>query len=192
MISFTYTLPAWSLSRKVPVSRPQPSTPAKPYLLYVGAIEPRKNLPLLVAAWSELRRTHDVDLVLVGHLHPDAPPIPPDLLRGELPDSDLPALYSNALAVCYPSSYEGFGLPVLEAMACGATVITSNDPAIVEVSGDAAIHLDPDPRQWLEALAAVAGGLSLRNQALRRAALYTWERTAQLTYEVYCEAIRRF
>ena len=78
-------------------------------------------------------------------------------MLGEVPDSDLPALYSGALACVYPSLYEGFGLPVLEAMQCGALVITSRDPAILEVSGDAAVHVDAeDTAALVEAMRAVA------------------------------------
>src|SRR6202035_6199001 len=82
-------------------------------------------------------------------------PAPEPGLRdmGAVPEQDLPALYSGALACVYPSLYEGFGLPVLEAMQCGALVITSRDPAILEVSGDAAVHVDAsDVRALAEAM----------------------------------------
>jgi glycosyltransferase involved in cell wall biosynthesis len=114
-----------------------------------------------------------------------------------MPDKDLPALYSQALAFVYPSLYEGFGLPVLEAMQCGAYVMTSTDPAIIEVIGDAGSRLDPrDVRAWTEAMMQCASGgdrlARRRENSLARASQFSWERTAQSTREVYLEAKRRF
>ena len=111
---------------------------------------------------------------------------------GEVPDSDLPGLYSGALACVYPSLYEGFGLPVLEAMQCGALVITSRDPAILEVSGDAALHVDAEDTaalaEAMRAVAANSGGFDeVRQRALARAAQFSWQKTARLTREVYDE-----
>lgn len=178
----------------------RPTAPARrdPYFLFVGTLEPRKNLPLLVEAWRQLRKRHAVDLVVAGRARYDAPPIRPEpglCVLGEVPDSALPGLYSGAAAFCYPSLYEGFGLPVLEAMACGACVLTSKDPALEEVAGGAAVHLDPDPSQWIEAMRCVLElpGFAARMQerALRRAAEFNWETTARLTRDVYVEAIRR-
>jgi len=174
--------------------------PEKPYLLYVGALEPRKNLVTLLEAWRHLRRRFSVDLVLAGRRREDFPPLEPEQgLRwlGEVPDEQLPPLYSGALACVYPSCYEGFGLPVLEAMQCGAAVIASRDPAISEVAGEAAVLLDPfDCRAWIEALTAALERpdwtAQWRQRALRRAAQFSWERTAQLTREVYQEAWRRY
>ncbi len=182
-----------------------PSKPyfPKPYFLFVGTLEPRKNIGRLIDAWREVRRSHDVDLVLAGRLRSGFPaPAPEPGLRvlGAVPEAELPVLYSGALACVYPSLYEGFGLPVLEAMQCGAVVITSQDPAIMEVTGAnavhaAALHVDAiDTRALAEALAAVAGApgnfASLRERALARAAEFSWRRTARLTREVY-EAARR-
>ena len=118
-------------------------------------------------------------------------------MLGEVADSDLPALYSGALACVYPSLYEGFGLPVLEAMQCGALVITSRDPAIVEVSGDAAMHVDAeDTAALVEAMRAVvtnSDGLDdFRQRALARAKQFSWQKTARLTEEVYDAAARAF
>jgi glycosyltransferase involved in cell wall biosynthesis len=173
--------------------RPARPAPCAPYILFVGTVEPRKNLPFLLEVWRELRRRKPADLVIAGRTRPGAAALEPEpglRLLGEVPDEELPGLYSGAEAVCYPSLYEGFGLPVLEAMACGAAVITSTDPSIVEVSGDGALHLDArDPKAWLEALLSPP---DLRDRALRRASGFTWERTARLTREVYAEAIRRF
>ena len=128
----------------------------RPYLLYVGTLEPRKNLGFLLDVWREVRRKHPVDLVLAGRRRADFPKLaaePGLRVEGFVPDEELPKLYSGALACLYPSCYEGFGLPVLEAMQCGAVVIASRDPAIAEVAGDAAILLEvSDRRAWVETL----------------------------------------
>ncbi len=113
-------------------STPEQSTPdAPPYLLYVGTLEPRKNIALLLDLWRELRRDHPIDLILAGRRRTDFPEIPPEPglhQPGFTPEDELPGLYSGATACLYPSYYEGFGLPVLEAMQCGAVVIASTDP----------------------------------------------------------------
>jgi glycosyltransferase involved in cell wall biosynthesis len=179
-----------------PVPQPIAAAPETPYFLFVGTLEPRKNLPLLVEAWREVRRSHRVDLVLAGRPRADAPPLssePGLVLAGEVPDAELPKLYSGALAFVYPSHYEGFGLPVLEAMQCGACVIASK--AVAEAAGDAALYAD-SAAELACAMAAVIERPELaaeyRAKALVRAAGFSWERTAQLTYEVYLEARRRF
>lgn len=174
--------------------RPVESTPAaRPYFLFAGTLEPRKNIARLIEAWREVRKTQDVDLVLAGRVREDftAPAEEPGLRTlGAVPEADLPGLYSGAVACVYPSLYEGFGLPVLEAMQCGATVITSRDPAIMEVAGDAAILVDAtDVRALAEAMRARP---VLREKALRQAALFSWTTTAQRTREVYDIARRIF
>lgn len=171
-----------------------------PFFLYVGTLEPRKNVPLLIEVWREVRKKIPVDLVIAGRTRADFPEIAaePGLeLLGSVPDSDLPALYSGAVACVYPSHYEGFGLPVLEAMQCGAPVITSRDPAISEVVADAAARVDAnDRRAWVDAMMSAFTDsewrAGLREQALRRAAQFSWANTAKRTREVYEEAIRRF
>jgi glycosyltransferase involved in cell wall biosynthesis len=174
--------------------------PSVRYFLFVGTLEPRKNLRFLIRAWQPVYLSHGVELWLAGRRRQDEP-VPPDLpgLRwlGEVPDERLPGLYSNALAFVYPSLYEGFGLPVLEAMQCGACVIVSNDPSLGEVAGDAAVRLDPqDLRAWTQAMAACAEGShrieDFRRRSTQRARLFSWSRTARLTREVYEEAQRRF
>jgi glycosyltransferase involved in cell wall biosynthesis len=169
---------------------------AVPYFLFVGTLEPRKNIPMLLAAWREVRKRHPVDLVLVGRRRADFSPLAPEpglCLLGELPDSALPALYSGALAFVYPSAYEGFGLPVLEAMQCGASVIASR--AVSEAGGDAAVYATGE-RELVEAMSAAASSpewvAGRRVRSLARAALFSWEAAARATYQVYAEARRRF
>jgi glycosyltransferase involved in cell wall biosynthesis len=169
----------------------------RPYFLYVGTIEPRKNVPALVSAWREVRQRHDVDLVIAGRRREDGPEIAPEpglRLLGEMPDQDLPRLYSGAVACVYPTLYEGFGLPVLEAMQCGTPVITSEDPAVMEVSAGAALHVPPERlTEAMELLmAAPAERQRRRAMSLRRAADFSWSATARQTRDVYYEAIRRF
>ena len=169
-----------------------------PYFLFVGTLEPRKNVEGLVAAWREVRRHHAVDLVLAGRRREDfAPPAEEPGLRvlGEVPDEDLPALYAGAAALVYPSRYEGFGLPVVEAMQCGTCAIVSRDPALVEVAGGAAVAVEGE-RELAEAMTAVltdpVRAAGWREQAVRRGREFSWERTARLTREVYDEARDRF
>ena len=168
-----------------------------PFLLFVGTLEPRKNIPLLIDAWREVRKTHNLDLVIAGRARSDFPPIAPEpglCVLGAVPEASLPALYSAALAVVYPSLYEGFGLPVLEAMQCGAIVVTSRDPAIMEVAGDGAESVDATSlAATLLAIAAHPEHFApLRERALKRARQFSWRRTAEMTQDVYCEARRLF
>ena len=177
-----------------------PQQRERPYFLFVGTLEPRKNIARLLEAWSEVRQEFDVDLVLMGRIRSGfaAPDPAPGLhVHGVVPDEDLAGWYSGALACVYPSLYEGFGLPVLEAMQCGAVVITSRDPAIMEVAAGSAIHVDAEDR------AAVAGAMSavareagkfadLKKRALARSRDFTWQRTARLTREIYDDARRVF
>lgn len=174
--------------------------PATPYFLFVGTLEPRKNIPGLIDAWRQVRQTHNIDLVIAGRARADFAPIAPEpglRLLGAVPDEDLPELYSAARAVVYPSFYEGFGLPVLEAMQCGAIVVTSRDPAIMEVAGDAAILIDArDTRELANTLALIAESphnfAPFRERAIRRARQFSWRSTAELTQDVYEEARRVF
>jgi len=179
-----------------PWFRPVGVPAADPYFLFVGTLEPRKNIERLIDAWHEVRRAHPIDLVLVGRRREDfALPDPETGLRvaGELPDAALPALYSGALAFVYPSAYEGFGLPVLEAMQCGACVIASR--AVAEAGGDAAVYADTVEELAEAMLAAISRPelvTEFRARSLARAKLFSWERTARATYDVYMEARRRF
>ena len=155
--------------------RPPADTPpaGKPYFLYVGDDIPRKN----VAVIREAARVLGVELREA---------------RGQVPEAELPALYAGAAAVLYPSHYEGFGLPVLEAMQCGAAVITSRDAALRETAGDGAIAVDDGG--WVEAMRALMEQPERRREwqerAIRRAATFSWARTARATYDIYIAAFR--
>ena len=176
------------------------SRDSEPYFLFVGTIEPRKNVPALVDAWRIVRTRHAVNLVIAGRRRSDAPHLtcePGLIFAGEVPDDRLAELYSGAIACVYPSLYEGFGLPTLEAMQCGCPVITSTDSALVEVAGGAAIHVDATNIHTLatamESLLTNADERTRRrDMGLARAAQFSWQRTAAMTREVYAAAIRRF
>jgi glycosyltransferase involved in cell wall biosynthesis len=176
--------------------RPVEGASATPYFLFVGTLEPRKNLPVLLEAWRAVRHEHAIDLVLAGRRRADAPEIaeePGLRLAGEVPDEELAALYSGALAFVYPSLYEGFGLPVLEAMQCGACVIASR--AVAEAGGNAPLYAD-GAEDLVAAMRSVARDAQVaaagRERSLARACEFSWRRTARLTREVYVEARRRF
>jgi glycosyltransferase involved in cell wall biosynthesis len=171
----------------------------RPYFFYAGTLEPRKNIPVVIEAWRELRKTLAVDLLLAGRRREDGPVVPdePGLeWLGAVEDEALPPLYSGAVGVLYPSLYEGFGLPPLEAMSCGAPVLASSDAAITEVTGGAAELLDArEPRQWTEAMRALMENGDMREKmkarSLARAAAFSWQSTAAGMHAVYEEAVRR-
>ena len=170
--------------------------PAPAYFLFVSTLEPRKNVPALVDAWRHVRRRHSIDLVIVGRRRADFAPLaeePGLRLLGEVPDAELPALYSGALAFVFPSFYEGFGLPVLEAMQSGAPVIASH--AVSEWAGDAAIYAGTSEelaQAMHHAIERPEWLAEFRARSLDRAQLFSWDRTARLTHEVYQEARKRF
>ncbi len=180
-----------------PVFYREDTPPQKPFILYVGARIPRKNLAVLIEAWRKVRRRHAVELVLAGPGRATAAGEPGMVFTGEVSDAELRRLYSAAAVFAYPSTYEGFGLPVLEAMQCGAPVVASRVPAIQEIAGEAALLADPaDAGAWAEALTAVLGNpqrrRSMAEAALEHARQFTWARTARETMAVYEEAMRRF
>jgi glycosyltransferase involved in cell wall biosynthesis len=166
------------------------------YLLFVGTIEPRKNLARLIEAHAMLG-DRIPDLVVVGAagwgetIEVPAASRARVHMTGFVSADDLAALYSGAVALCYPSIREGFGLPILEAMAQGTPVVTSANGATEEVAGGAAVLVDPMD------VASIADGILrvieqrdvLSARARDRAAQLSWKRTAQLTREVYAEAI---
>jgi len=179
---------------------------SQPYLLFVGERRPHKNLVHLIEAFSLFHRMtqQPYQLVIAGRRYSNyqiPEKITQDLILhssirfiDNLIDKDLPALYQGAEAFILPSYYEGFGLPVLEAMACGIPVVASNRASLPEVVGEAGILVDPDdPEQIARALCKVITGGELReyciSAGLERARSYTWERCAHLTYKVYREAL---
>ena len=180
------------------VFRPVHVPPFQPYFLYAGTLEPRKNIPGLLAAWRTVRQVQPLDLVLAGRRRDDFAKLSPEPglhIMGEVSDERLAELLSGSLAFVYPSFYEGFGLPVLEAMQCGACVITSRDAALREVAADAAIQAG-SPEELARAMLEIAThpdrAQPWRERALRRAADFSWRRTAQRTRELYAECQRRF
>lgn len=190
-----------------------PAGVAAPFLLHVGDLHERRNLGVVVEAVIAARRNLEsprgmgsdpfmkgLRLVLAGIDRgigdalrataaragaPDAV-----ILLGAVSEDRLRALYQCATALVYPSLYEGFGLPLVEAMASGTPVIASNAASIPEVVADAGVLLDPrDTAAWVSAVASIAGDeerrAQLRAAGVRRAAEFTWTRTARLTFEVY-------
>ncbi len=179
------------------------------FILFIGRVEPRKNLPGLIAAYNLLRKRYpevDRPLVIVGApgwLYDDflaalaASPFRTDIrwLRG-LSDAEVAALLGRAGVLVYPSFYEGFGLPVLEAMAAGVPVVTSNRASLPEVAGDAAWLVDPeDPAAIAEAVYAALTDPAARARAIaagrERAATFTWEAAARTQLDVYREVLGR-
>jgi glycosyltransferase involved in cell wall biosynthesis len=168
-----------------------------PYVLFVGTVEPRKNLARLVEAVRSLRRP-DLELVLVGPAGWDEQVDGGAGVRrlGFVAQDDLHVLYAGAAAVCYPSLREGFGLPVLEAMAHGAPVVTSEGTATAEVAGGAAVLVDPLDVDGIAAgIASVLDdpdrAEQLRAEGRARAGIFTWEQTATGTVEAYRAALGR-
>jgi glycosyltransferase involved in cell wall biosynthesis len=174
----------------------------RPYILYGGAFEPRKNLPLLVEAFSRLRGDHDILLVLLGArgwlFEPTFERIASlgltDYVRvlEDQPRDEWALAYSGAAVAVTPSLYEGFGLPVLEAMACGAPVVSSNASALPEVVGEAGLLFESGNVDALELAlrkvledSSVAG--RLRTAGLARASEFSWARAAASTLAIYRE-----
>ena len=172
------------------------------YLLFVGNVEPRKNLVGLLRAYDTLRRgrRRGPALVIAGGAGwknraildaMAASPYTADIrVVGYVPEGELAALMNGAIAFVYPSLYEGFGLPPLEAMACGTPVITSNRSSLPEVVGDAALLVDPESTRDLAlAMARLVDEAPLREElrerGLERARAFSWRQTAELTAAVY-------
>ncbi len=179
----------------------------RPYILHVGTLQPRKNIDVLIRAYAGLRRELQLPHMLVlvgarGWMFEDLF----DLVRSEglsehvffagyVRWEDLPLWYNSSDLFAYPSAYEGFGFPLLEAMACGVPVVASSVPTSVEVVGDAGLTVSPGSQEALQmALTRVLEDSTLRaelvERGLARAATFTWERTAAETVAVY-ERVRR-
>jgi glycosyltransferase involved in cell wall biosynthesis len=174
----------------------------RPYLLSVGVIEPRKNFPRLIEAFARFRvRTGlDYQLVIAGgkgwlsdetFRQAERSSFAADVcFTGYVPDEYLPALYTGAEVFAFPSLYEGFGLPVLEAMACRTPVVCANTSSLPEFAGDAALLVPPDdPDSIADALERACGDASLREQlrqrGAERAGAYQWRRSAERLLETY-------
>jgi glycosyltransferase involved in cell wall biosynthesis len=176
------------------------------YLLYLGGFDQRKNVLALLKAFAQLAKDSRAFLGIAGRLpekgldfFPDPRPIIQELeieervvFTGWVPEEDKPALYSGARALVFPSLYEGFGLPPLEALACGTPVIASNRGSLPEIVGEGGLLLEPDD---VEGLAAAMQKLlnddtlreDLRRKGLAHAARFSWEKTARETLAVYRE-----
>lgn len=178
----------------------------RPYLLYIGTVQPRKNLSRMIDALAlTIAAGYDLDLVIAGKRGWLSEPIARRAgelgitnrvhFTGFVADADLPALLAGALAFVFPSLYEGFGMPVVEAMACGTPVITSTSSSLPEIAGDAALLVDPLDTN---AIAAAIMRLSddddlratLRQRGLARARLFNWETCARQTLAVLLQQSR--
>jgi len=175
------------------------------YLLYVGTLEPRKNLLGLIRAYAQSRAKDDFILVLAGgrgwqyeNIFKLVRKLKLEnriIFTGYVPENDLPGLYQGATLFVYPSFYEGFGLPPLEAMACGLPVIVSNTTSLPEVVGDAGVYVDPDYVEQISfSIDTVLSDSDLRQtliqRSLERAKLFSWEKTAKKTLELYEQVVK--
>ena len=173
-----------------------------PFILYLGTIEPRKNLGRLIHAYARLKAKHSIEHKLViggqkGWLYGDVFRRATDLrvekdviFPGYIPEDDLPSLYSLADLFVFPSLYEGFGLPPLEAMACGTPVVTSTESSLPEIVGDAALTVNPlDVEELARAVARALGDSELRRELQRkgveRARRFSWRATATKLLALY-------
>src|SRR5712664_3291553 len=172
------------------------------FILFVGTIEPRKNLLTLLEAWAMMRDRPD--LVIVGGWGWNYEPIRERISRlgdrvhhlDAVEPTALPAIYNLARVLAHPAWYEGFGLPPLEAMACGTPVIVSDRSSLPEVANDAALVVAADePDEWRKALERLLGdtqlAADLRHRGILRAAQFSWERAARLTWRAIDEAVSR-
>ena len=179
------------------------------YVLYVGDLNWNKNLPGLINAYSKLKEK-DYFLVIVGkaflnknlteridlvklikklNLYPKVK------FLGFIPTKDLRAVYNLAEVYCQPSFYEGFGLPVLEAMACGCPVVSSDTSSLPEISGEAALLVKPQTEEIAKGLKKIISNIDLQkkliNKGLRQASKFSWQKTARQTLEIYSSVILR-
>lgn len=191
------------LGNKFPVSRAA-LPEGRQGFIFVGTIEPGKNLPLVLDAFARFRRKHPGKLSVIGAMgwkQSELPGIIRDLgigdsveFLGYVPDEELMELYSRSLALIQASNYEGFGLPVIEAMACGCPVITSRNSGLVEAGGDSALFFETNDRDGLLArMEEIHDQPAVREKCIRtgfaHAATFSWDRTAEETAEVYARCL---
>lgn len=184
-----------------PLDLPQRLDP--PYFLYLGRPDPYKNLRRTLTAFAEVAKGNEWEFWIAGSPDPRYTPAL-QAQAGELgigdrvkfleyvPYAQLPTLLNGAIALVFPTLWEGFGIPVLEAMACGTPVITSNCSSLPEVTGDAGIVVDPyNCEEIAEAMKAIANDSDLRSRlstlGLQRAAQFSWQKTGQRTAEVLAQ-----
>ncbi|MCL9781305.1 glycosyltransferase family 4 protein [Vibrio sp. S4M6] len=180
----------------------EPYSPGHPYLLCVGNRKPHKNEPMLIRAFAQAQIDSNIRLLFTGNATEELEALISSLglesrvsFYGFVEEEQLPSLYKGALALVFPSLYEGFGLPVIESMACGTPVITSNCTSLPEVAGDAALLVDPNSKisisSAIEKLVSdeeLQESLALRG--LDQAKKFTWDLTAQLVESVLLDAAK--
>lgn len=168
-----------------------------PYFLFVGTVQPRKNLERLIIAFSQLM-TKDLRLIIVGQrgwLSDEIYKLPKQLgiedkvkFLGYVPDKDMPVLYSRAIALVFPSLFEGFGLPILEAQACGCPVLTSNISSMPEVAGKGAVYIDPysidDIVKGMERVKREGERVKLIQAGFENVKRFSWEKCVRETLKV--------
>lgn len=177
------------------------------YILYAGTLEPRKNIPSLIEAWSNIANKIPDDLVIIGRTGWKTKTIEESINKskhkerihrlGYITDKDLPVIISGADIFIYLSFYEGFGLPPLEAMRCGTPVIASNGGSLLEILGDKALLVDPyNIRQISEAICFLCEDNTKRQEMSQNGIVYannfTWEKTAQKTIETYKKCLNKY
>jgi glycosyltransferase involved in cell wall biosynthesis len=184
------------------------SIPPGEFVLYLGGYDVRKNIATLLKAYTYVRKGYDAPLILAGRPPQKSSPrfidVQPlidqmglsDIVQiiGEVDEADKPALYRLATTFVFPSRYEGFGLPVLEAMASGTAVVTTDTSSLAEIVGDAAFVVQPDDARHmagsiLATLTQPETNKDLSERGLRRAAEFSWARTAAETYSVYRQVL---